>query len=64
MSCIVEIALSCPLRQTFDYLSDDLAENWQTGMRVSVPFGSRQLIGIVIAIKSISEQTISKLKKN
>ncbi|MCB2426065.1 primosomal protein N' [Methylophaga pinxianii] len=63
MSCIVEIALSCPLRQTFDYLSDDLAENWQTGMRVSVPFGSRQLIGIVIAIKSISEQTISKLKK-
>lgn len=63
MSCIVEIALSCPLRQTFDYLSDDLAESWQTGMRVSVPFGSRQLIGIVIAIKSISEQTISKLKK-
>lgn len=63
MSCIVEIALYCPLRQTFDYLSDDLAESWQTGMRVSVPFGSRQLIGIVIAIKSISEQTISKLKK-
>ena len=63
MSCIVEIALSCPLRQTFDYLSDDLAESWQTGMRTAVTFGSRPLIGIVIAIKPITEASVSKLKK-
>ncbi len=63
MSCIVEIALSCPLRQTFDYLSDDPAESWQTGMRTAVTFGSRPLIGIVIAIKPITEASVSKLKK-
>lgn len=63
MSCIVEIALSCPLRQTFDYLSDDPANNWQIGMRASVSFGSRQLIGIVIAIKPIAERAVDKLKK-
>jgi len=63
MSCIVEIALSCPLRQTFDYLSDDPAESWQTGMRAAVTFGSRPLIGIVIAIKPITEASVSKLKK-
>jgi primosomal protein N' (replication factor Y) len=63
MSCIVEIALSCPLRQTFDYLSDDPAENWQIGMRASVSFGSRQLIGIVVAIKPIAEKAVDKLKK-
>lgn len=63
MSCIVEIALSCPLRQTFDYLSDDPAENWQIGLRASVSFGSRQLIGIVVAIKPITEKAVDKLKK-
>lgn len=63
MSCIIEIALSCPLRQTFDYLSDDPAEIWQIGMRASVSFGSRQLIGIVIAIKPIAEKAVDKLKK-
>ncbi|WP_417550952.1 replication restart helicase PriA, partial [Methylophaga sp.] len=63
MSCIVEIALSCPLRQTFDYLSDDPANNWQIGMRASVSFGSRQLIGIVISIKPIAEKAVDKLKK-
>lgn len=63
MSCIVEIALSCPLRQTFDYLSDDPAENWQIGMRASVSFGSRQLIGIVINIKPLTNISVSKLKK-
>lgn len=63
MSCIVEIALSCPLRQTFDYLSDDPAESWQTGMRASVSFSSRQLVGIVIAIKPVAERAVDKLKK-
>lgn len=63
MSCIVEIALACPLRQTFDYLSDEPVEHWQPGMRAVIPFGSRQLIGIVIAIKPVSEISTDKLKK-
>lgn len=63
MSCILEIALSCPLRQCFDYLSDDPTESWKIGMRASVSFGSRQLIGIIVGIKPMSDATISKLKK-
>lgn len=63
MSCIVEIALPCPLRQTFDYLADEPANLWQPGMRVSVSFGSRQLVGIVNAIKVIGDNNVEKLKK-
>src|SRR5690554_3667080 len=62
MSCIIEIALPCPLRQTFDYLSNDPAECWQIGMRALVPFGNRQLIGIVIAIKTLDQRSVEKLK--
>lgn len=63
MSCILEIALACPLRQTFDYLSDEPAVNWQQGMRALVPFGNRQLIGIVTTIKSIDDPAVATLKK-
>lgn len=52
MSCIIEVAINCPLRQTFDYLSDETAAVWQKGMRTRVPFGSKNVIGIVIAIKA------------
>ena len=63
MSCIIEIALACPLRQTFDYLSDQSVKHWQPGMRAVIPFGSRQLVGIVIAIKPASDISTAKLKK-
>lgn len=62
---IVRVALPVPLRQPFDYLIDDTL-NPQLGQRVRVPFGSRQLIGIIwqlnpsdsfdsTALKSVSE---------
>lgn len=63
MSYILEIALPCPLRQTFDYLCDQPAENWQQGMRALVPFGNRQLVGIVTAIKSFDDRAVATLKK-
>lgn len=46
---LATIALPVPLRQTFDYLCPDaLAEAVTPGVRVRVPFRSRQLVGIVI----------------
>jgi primosomal protein N' (replication factor Y) (superfamily II helicase) len=65
MKKILHIAIPCPLRQGFDYLSteSDPDQIWAPGLRVKVPFGSRQLIGIVLQESKINnDQDISKLK--
>jgi len=51
MSLIAEIALPCPLRQTFDYLINPSSLEIKIGSRVKVPFGSREMIGFVVSIK-------------
>ena len=56
MSCIVKIAINTPIRQTFDYLSDEPARVWQPGMRAKVSFGNKTVVGIVTEIKTIIEQ--------
>ena len=61
MPLILKIAVPCPLRQTFDYLPDQSNTVWQVGQRVRIPFGSRELIGIIIAIEK-TDQTNNKLK--
>lgn len=43
---IVRVALPVPLRQPFDYQIDDALQP-QLGQRVRVPFGRRELIGII-----------------
>ena len=43
---IIDVAVPVPLRQTFSYTSEQKLE---PGVRVSVPFGRRQLIGVVTA---------------
>jgi primosomal protein N' (replication factor Y) len=58
---ILQVALPCPLRLSFDYLSNNTEISWQTGMRVKVPFGSRELIGIIVNIKKTNE-TVNKGK--
>ena len=61
MPRIAEIAIACPLRQTFDYsIEPELAEI-QVGYRVKVPFGSREVIGFVIAIKETTTQTVKPI---
>jgi primosomal protein N' (replication factor Y) (superfamily II helicase) len=47
---ILHIALPTPVRQTFDYLlpSDITLSGIKKGMRVKVPFGKRQMIGVII----------------
>ena len=60
---ILQIALPCPLRLSFDYLANNSEINWQTGMRVKVPFGNRELIGIIVSIKKANEENdTNKLK--
>ena len=50
MTTVLQVALPLPLPQLFDYLplSDALAELPEAGVRVRVPFGPRQLVGIVV----------------
>jgi len=60
---ILQIALPCPLRLSFDYLPDNSEITWQTGMRVKVSFGSRELVGFIINIKKTNQQSeVVKLK--
>jgi primosomal protein N' (replication factor Y) len=63
MSFILKVALPCPLRFCFDYLPDQFETSWQKGIRVKVPFGSRELVGIVFDIKTVEdEEQLSKVK--
>ncbi|ACS87547.1 primosomal protein N' [Musicola paradisiaca] len=58
---IAQVALPVPLTRTFDYrLTADMAP--VPGMRVSVPFGNRRMIGIVTALSDNSELPMDQLK--
>ncbi len=60
---ILQIALPCPLRLSFDYLPNNAEITWQIGMRVKVPFGSRELIGVIVNLKKANEEpNTAKLK--
>jgi len=57
---ILRVALDVPLARMFDYLDTD--SGVQVGQRVLVPFGRRQLIGIVMARAANSDMPANKLK--
>jgi primosomal protein N' (replication factor Y) len=60
---IFQIAIDTPLRRLFDYLPNNFAEKSPPlGVRVRVPFGRQQLIGILVGIVSHSTIAASKLK--
>lgn len=61
---ILQIALDTPVRQVFDYLPpvDPSGEAPKPGVRVRVPFGRRQLIGILVGIAQDSRVPPAKLK--
>ncbi len=61
---ILRIAIPSPLRQTFDYLPPkgvSLAQ-LQPGLRIKVPFGHRQLIGILLEVVDTPQVAAHKLK--
>ncbi|MEP1446043.1 MAG: primosomal protein N' [Paraglaciecola sp.] len=57
---IIRVALPIPKRQLFDYRYDGKA--LAIGVRVSVPFGPRKLLGVVWETSDQSAWDISKLK--
>ncbi|GAA6151778.1 primosomal protein N' [Pseudoteredinibacter isoporae] len=58
---IIRLALPVPLRRLFDYIGEDKRE-YPIGARVRVPFGKRELIGIVIEQSTDSDQDLHTLK--
>lgn len=61
---ILRLALPSPLRRLFDYLAPaGIARSaLQPGMRLRVPFGRREMIGVLIEITDHSEVPADKLK--
>ncbi|WP_447555299.1 primosomal protein N' [Vreelandella sp. EE22] len=60
----LQVALPSPLRQLFDYLPARQMPSggWQPGLRVRVPFGRREVVGVVIATLEKSALPANKLK--
>lgn len=59
---IVQVALPVPLYRLFDYLLDD-NQIAKIGVRVSVPFGRKTMVGVVVALKDHSDFPLEQLKK-
>ena len=65
---IIRVAVPSPLRRTFDYLIPEnlglstTDSSVQPGCRVMVPFGKRQVTGLIIELGNSSEFALEKLK--
>jgi primosomal protein N' (replication factor Y) len=61
---ILRLALPSPLRRLFDYRAPDgvSSGDLQPGMRVRVPFGRREMIGILVEVTDHSEVPADKLR--
>jgi primosomal protein N' (replication factor Y) len=51
--CFVEVAVPVPVEGTFDYAAPE-GVRVEPGMRVLVPYGRRELVGVVLSVKSSS----------
>ncbi|MBQ0784826.1 MAG: primosomal protein N' [Amphritea sp.] len=60
----LRLAIPSPLRRLFDYLppKDCCIERLQPGVRVRVPFGRREVTGVLIEISEVTEVPANKLK--
>ncbi len=59
---IVEVAVPSPLYRGFDYRLTPAMSTPAPGTRVLVPFGRQRLVGIVLAVKTHSEVSATRLK--
>ncbi|ORM54434.1 primosomal protein N' [Pantoea conspicua] len=59
---VVQVALPVPLPRLFDYLPPQGAQP-VIGGRVSVPFGNRRMIGVVVALRDSSDLPEAQLKR-
>ena len=60
---ILQVAISTPLNQLFDYLPPDHGPAPQPGQRVRVPFGRRVAVGFIIALAEGSELPPGRLRQ-
>src|SRR3990167_5930724 len=58
---ILQVAIPTQLRRTFDYLITS-NNDYQTGQRVSIPFGRREVVGVIVGASETSEFPVEKLK--
>ena len=61
---ILRLALPSPLRRLFDYLAPAGVSRsvLQPGARLRVPFGRREMIGVLVEVDSQSDVPTDKLK--
>ncbi len=59
-SPIVQVAIPAPLRRRFDYLSTVAPEILKNGIRIRVPFGRREVVGVVVGV---AEDTVVERTK-
>ena len=62
---VLQVAVPSPMRRVFDYLplqQQQVLPEPRVGIRVKVPFGRQQLIGIVVAVVNSSAVEKKKLK--
>ena len=58
---MIRIALDVPLMRLFDYLAPE-ATTKDIGLRVRVPFGTGEKVGIIVAVTDHSDQADEKLR--
>ncbi len=60
---VLKVVVNTPLRQSFDYLApEEFSGQIKAGMRVRVPFGKRELIGLISDIVDKSDFPQTELK--
>ncbi|WP_240454074.1 primosomal protein N' [Halomonas sp. NO4] len=60
---VLRVAVPTPLRRLFDYRAiAPPAAGWQPGLRVRVPFGRRQVVGVVVECREQGELPLGELK--
>ncbi len=61
---ILKVAIPSPIRQCFDYLipEESDAQHFRLGQRLQVPFGRRQLVGMLVGQANQSAVPLDKLK--
>ena len=57
---IIKVAINVPINQLFDYLPNE--NSFSIGQYVTIPFGRREMIGVICEISSHSDIPPSKLK--
>ena len=58
---LIRVALDLPLPRLFDYLCPGVSSN-DLGRRVVVPFGRKQMLGLIAELPTVSDMDTAKLR--